>query len=183
MRNGVEHQTVVVPHVGCAVGACFEVRGRCQHRQIEAMTLAEPPILGLDRLQPFLVTHRNTTQHLPVEERTKRTHPRVAAQSREAFANQIHVGFRHAHVQRARLIDSRHARLEAARRAEIRIDRNHARVAREHLHRGRDDVACGVLFSRIDFRKGSLVVTDSLIARGNAPQQHRPHLRAQFQPA
>ena len=95
----------------------------------------------------------DAAQHLPVVERAERADPGVGAERGKRLADAHHVGFGHADVQGAPLIDGGDAGLEAARRRQVGVDRHHARIARKHLHRGRDDVAGRVFLRAIEHRQ------------------------------
>ena len=70
------------------------------------------------------------------------------------------------------LIDGADARFEPARRGQIGIDGNHARIPGEYLHRGGYDIGRAVLFCRIDLGQQVRVVADPLVARRRAASDH-----------
>ena len=110
---------------------------------------------------------------LPVEERAERADPRLIAERGERLADAHHVRLGDADVQRPALIDGGDARLEAAGRREIRIDRDDARVTGKDLHRGGDDVARGVFLRGIEARQQRGVVADALVAQRGALRSGR----------
>ncbi len=122
MGDGVEDDRIVVAHVRRAVGASLEVGGRGQHREVEAVSLAEPAGGGAHGLEPFLVTDGDAPKHLPVEERAERANPGLVAESGEGFADAHHVRFGDTDVQRPALIDRCDAGFEPARGRKIRVD-------------------------------------------------------------
>ncbi len=146
--DAVEDGDIVVAHVGGAVGARLEIRGRGEESEVEAVAFAEPAIARFHCLQPLLMAHRDAAQHLPIEERTEGADPGVVAESGERLANAHHVGFGDADVQGAILIHRADAGFEAAGGSQVRIHGDDRGIAGEDLHGGGHNFAGGVLFVR-----------------------------------
>ena len=149
MRDAIEDRDIVVAHVGRAVGPGFEIRRGGQKGQVQPVSFAQPAAGG-DGLQALLIAHGDPAQHLPIEEGTEGADPGVVAEGGVRLADIHHVGFGNAYVERPALVHRRHAGLQAAGGAQVRIDRNHAGVPRKHLHRGGDDGAGAVLLALVD---------------------------------
>ncbi len=95
------------------------------------------------------------------------------AERGERLADSQHVRFGDAHVERPALIHRGDARLETARRREVRVDRYERRVPREHFHRRGHDVARSVFLRSVEAWKERGVVLDLLVPLRRSPGQHR----------